>query len=50
MEDKRKVELFDELLFYIREIVHDTDEVKQVLSNLGLTEAEIAYYGSIGEL
>lgn len=50
MSNKRKVELFDELLGYIVNIVHDTEEVQRVLCNLGFTTQEIAYYYEAGEL
>ena len=50
MTNERKIRLFDELLFYIREIVNDTDELYQVLKNLGFSESEIEYYKNIGEL
>lgn len=50
MEDNRKIELFDELLFYIREIAHDADEIESVLQRLGFSEKEMQYYRDAGEI
>lgn len=41
MNNKRKVELYDELLGYICELISDKEELTRVLLNLGFTREEI---------
>ena len=42
MTNKRKIEMFDELLFYITELIHDEDDTRHTLHAIGFTEIEIS--------
>ena len=42
MTDKRKAEVWDALMFWVREVVNDDQELVRVLRHKGFTDEEIA--------
>lgn len=43
MTDERKAEVWDALMFWVREVVNDDQELVRVLRHKGFTDEEIAY-------
>ena len=41
MTDKRKAVMFDEVVFYLRELIHSTEDITLTFTALGFTEDEI---------
>lgn len=47
ISESRKAELYDNLLGYLVELIHDDDELVHVLKNMGFSDEELKYEGLI---